>query len=429
MAENEEVNHELEALLNAPLPEEATEIPEDFVFKYLPSLRALVQETALSMGASIRAAAAVEENNADLKDKGEKLKLEVEGYRLWRREIEANLREERGKQMAHEARLKVSSKKAVKPYVTANFRTRHVLLENYHIEIPNEVKATADELQAQGPCAVLVLVALDSLGSFKKGVTMEAKSVLSLLPGAKLVVFPSVPVGTQKTIRKKPELILEEHNGGPEAASGGEGEDAYDDILDPLAVDMGEDMPPVLADGGAKPSRSMRLASLSRDKELTRKIMSGVGGAAYAHFLLSCPFHWEGKTRMNSHTQDCVVLVPEATNSQHDWVANSILLEGGMSGLRSSTEFVRVSKMAAADVALKGGVEVDIINMHRLRASRLQKDPASLKEIFQKSFRKLDKEKSVLCVNLFGQSQDWGVGFMEWAQSTSLKAGLRFLAY
>jgi hypothetical protein len=316
------------------------------------------------------------------------------------------------------------SKKAVRPYVKDNFHTRSLQLSQYTNEIPNEVKTRLAELERHGACAVLVLAGLDSLGSMKSNVLMQTKSVLSQLPGAKLVAFPNLAVGEQKTVRKKEEADLDALGADEEAdAADGPGEDAFDAILDPLAVEGLDEIPMVAADGGTKLTKHQRLSRLGQDRESCRQTLAAIGGSAFKHFMLGCTLHWDGPTRLNFQSTECVVLVPMAPDTKHNWVTNSVLMEGGVARLAVAQEFVRISKLAAEAVALKGGLEVEMTKEYRHRASRMQKDVQSCKEIFTKTFRKMEKNiKSVMLVNLFGMSQDWGVGFMEWSLGSNLKS-------
>ena len=341
-------------------------------------------------------------------------------------EREADVKEETTNKQRHVAQVKKVAEAAVRPWIKENFVLKQANLPQYVNDIPGTVAELRRDLESEGHCAILVLVPLDALGSLKSAALQQTKCVLSQLPGAKLVTLPNFPVGQQKTVRKPAEVALDEMNAGMEDVAE-EGEDAFDALVDPLAVEA-EVLPAVSADGGAKMTKVQRLVRLSKDREQVRKEMVAVGGSSNKHFMLSCPLQWEGRTRLNSHSTDAVVLAPEAAGSQHEWVQSSALVEGGLAGLSVATEYLRVSKLAAENVQLKGGSEVEFTRDHRSKAARLQKDPASLKAALDRIFRKLEQKiKSVLVINLFGVSQDWGVAFLEWSLCASVKA--KYLSY
>ena len=326
----------------------------------------------------------------------------------------------------HVAQVKEVAEAAVRPWLKDNFILKKASLAQYVNEVSGTVAEIRSGLEADGHCACLVLSPLDALGSLKASALAQTKNVLSQLGGAKLVTLPNFPVGQQKTVRKQEEIALDEMNPGMDEP-GEEGEDAFDALLDPMAVEA-EELPAVSADGGTKLTKVQRLVRSSKDREQVRKAMESVGGSSNKHFMLSCPLQWEGRTRMNSHMTECVVLAPETAGSHHDWVQTSALVEGGLAGLSAATDFVRISKLAAEAVQLKGSTEAEFTTDHRSKAYRLQKDierpyQPDLKVVFDKIFRKLDKNaKSVLFVNLFGMSQDWGAAFLEWSLGASVKA-------
>ena len=341
-------------------------------------------------------------------------------------ERESDVKEEMTNKHRHVAQVKEDAEAAVRPWLKDNFILKKASLAQYVNEVSGTVAKIRSGLEADGHCACLVLSPLDALGSLKASALAQTKNVLSQLGGAKLVTLPNFPVGQQKTVRKQEEMALDEMNPGMDEP-GEEGEDAFDALLDPMAVEA-EELPAVSADGGTKLTKVQRLVRSSKDREQVRKAMESVGGSSNKHFMLSCPLQWEGRTRMNSHMTECVVLAPETAGSHHDWVQTSALVEGGLAGLSAATDFVRISKLAAEAVQLKGSTEAEFTTDHRSKAYRLQKDierpyQPDLKVVFDKIFRKLDKNaKSVLFVNLFGMSQDWGAAFLEWSLGASVKA-------
>ena len=142
------------------------------------------------------------------------------------------------------------------------------------------------------------------------------------------------------------ELELRVQAGGPEDADALAADD--DAIFDSEALDdslAAGVLPPMASGGSGKKSKTEILAKKSADRKRMREILGDSGGRSNVHFELPCSLWWK-ELHGSTKTTEGFALLPEA--GMEDWYVQTFLAQGGMSEVPHATEFVRVSRVAAA---------------------------------------------------------------------------------